>query len=111
MPNHTFTIGNKKHTVQGTAFQIKVWEEILKIPRGDTISYSELAIRIKSPRAVRAVANACGANKLLESIPCHRVIAKDGSLGGYAKGKQRKNELLKLERAPSTPPVRSPGNG
>jgi len=69
----------------------------LKIPYGKTISYSELAKRIGNPNAVRAVANACGANRLPIIIPCHRVIAKDGSVGGYSGGVVKKIELLKKE--------------
>lgn len=70
----------------GTALQRMVWIELAKIPYGQTISYSDLAERIGFPRAVRAVASACGANPVPLLIPCHRVIAKDGGLGGFSLG-------------------------
>ena len=76
-----------------------VWNEIRKIPEGETITYKELAIRIGKPKAYRAVANACAKNSLLEIIPCHRVIRSDGKMGGYMgkKGIERKKRLLKGE--------------
>lgn len=82
----------------GTPFQRRVWEELERIPSGETISYQELAIRIGQPTAVRAVARANGANQLAIVIPCHRVIRTNGDLGGYAGGLARKETLLKLER-------------
>ncbi|MDT0174025.1 trifunctional transcriptional activator/DNA repair protein Ada/methylated-DNA--[protein]-cysteine S-methyltransferase [Exiguobacterium sp. BRG2] len=82
----------------GTPFQRRVWEELERIPSGETISYQELAIRIGQPTAVRAVARANGANQLAIIIPCHRVIRMNGDLGGYAGGLARKETLLKLER-------------
>ena len=82
----------------GTPFQQKVWREIKKIPRGKTVTYKELARRVGKPRAVRAVANAVGANKLLVTIPCHRVVRSDGTLGGYAGGLSAKKKLLALEQ-------------
>mgnify|MGYP003394598916 CR=1 FL=1 len=86
---------------EGTVFQQKVWKELLKIPKGKTATYKELAERIGKPRAIRAVANAVGANKLLVTIPCHRIIRSDGGLGGYSGpgGVKRKRELLKKEKA------------
>lgn len=73
--------------LKGTVFQKKVWKELLRIPKGKTITYTELAKKIDKPRAVRAVANAVGANPCAPHIPCHRVVRSDGSLGGYsAKG-------------------------
>jgi methylated-DNA-[protein]-cysteine S-methyltransferase len=83
----------------GTAFQKKVWKEIAKISKGKTISYKELAKRIGKPKAVRAVANAVGANPIPISIPCHRIIRSDGSLGGYSGkgGTKTKRALLKKE--------------
>lgn len=82
----------------GTALQRMVWFAIAKIPFGQTISYTELAERIGFPRAVRAVASACGANPVPLAIPCHRVIAKDGSLGGFSLGGlEVKEKLLALE--------------
>ena len=85
--------------VKGTDFQKMVWSEIKKIPKGKTITYKELAIKIGKPKAYRAVANACAKNPLLEIIPCHRVIREDGKMGGYngKKGVKRKNRLLKSE--------------
>ena len=81
----------------GTHFQKAVWRELLKIPYGETISYGELARRIGSPKAVRAVANATGANAISIFVPCHRVIGSDRSLTGYAGGMEAKRKLLKLE--------------
>ena len=82
--------------IKGTDFQKMVWSEITKIPKGKTITYKELAVKIGKPKAYRAVANACAKNPLLEIIPCHRVIRGDGKMGGY-KGKngiERKKRLL-----------------
>ena len=81
----------------GTDFQKKVWNELLKIPFGDTISYGEMACRIGMPKAVRAVANANGANAISIFAPCHRVIGSDGSLTGYGGGLAAKKMLLNLE--------------
>lgn len=86
--------------VQGTAFQQKVWQALRQIPPGSTISYSELAQRIGSPKAARAVAQACAANPLALAIPCHRVVRNDGSLSGYRWGIERKRALLQREAAP-----------
>ncbi len=83
--------------IYGTSFQKKVWHEISKIPFGNTITYKELAKRVGNEKAVRAVANACGANKIAVIIPCHRVIRSDGSLGGYSSGLWRKKLLLESE--------------
>ncbi len=82
----------------GTSFQKEVWTALLKIPYGTTVSYLDLARAIKKPTAVRAVANANGANAIALIIPCHRVIASDGSLGGYGGGVQIKKQLLQLEQ-------------
>ena len=81
----------------GTDFQVKVWNELLNIPFGETISYGDLAQRIGMPKAVRAVANANGANPLSVFIPCHRVIGGDRSLTGYGGGIEVKRRLLELE--------------
>lgn len=81
----------------GTTLQLRVWQELSRIPYGAVISYKELAKRVGNPRAVRAVASACRANALSLFIPCHRVIASDGSLGGYAGGVPAKLSLLSLE--------------
>ena len=84
---------------EGTPLQRMVWLEIARIPYGETISYTTLAERVGFPRAIRAVASACGANPVPLAIPCHRVIAKDGSLGGFSLGGlEVKEKLLKLER-------------
>ncbi len=82
--------------LEGTNFQKKVWQELLKIPKGQTKSYKELAIAIGNPKAARAVANACGKNPHPIKIPCHRAIRSDGSIGGYsgAGGSTTKLELL-----------------
>jgi len=85
--------------LQGTAFQIKVWEFLLSLEDGDIISYSELAQGIDKPRAVRAVASACGANRIAVLVPCHRILRADGGLGGYRWGLERKRTLLDVERA------------
>lgn len=83
--------------VQGTAFQERVWRALREIPPGTTASYAEIAERIGSPRAVRAVAQACGANRLAVAIPCHRVVRRDGDISGYRWGVDRKCELLRRE--------------
>ncbi len=81
----------------GTDFQKKVWNKLLEIPYGKTISYAELAKALNAPKAVRAVANACGANTISIFAPCHRVIASNNALGGYAGGLHLKDFLLNLE--------------
>ncbi|WP_308760076.1 methylated-DNA--[protein]-cysteine S-methyltransferase, partial [uncultured Bacteroides sp.] len=81
----------------GTDFQKTVWNELLKIPFGKTISYGEMAQRIGLPKAVRAVANANGANSMSIFAPCHRVIGSDRSLTGYGGGLAAKQMLLELE--------------
>ena len=85
----------------GTKFQISVWEEIKKIPKGQTKTYKDIALALKKPKSSRAVANACGKNPLLIEIPCHRVIRSDGKLGGYSGkgGVNQKRKLLKEEGA------------
>ncbi len=85
--------------VKGTAFQQRVWEELRRIPHGETRSYGELAAALGNPKASRAVGGANGANNVAVLIPCHRVIAADGSLGGYAYGLAVKAELLRREGA------------
>jgi len=84
--------------LQATAFQLRVWEELRKIPYGETRTYTEVAQAIGRPRAVRAVANACAANPAVIVTPCHRVVRSDGSLGGYRWGVERKKALLKHEQ-------------
>ena len=85
----------------GTEFQINVWEEIKRIPKGQTRTYKEIALALKKPKSSRAVANACGKNPFLIEIPCHRVIRSDGKLGGYSGkgGIKQKRKLLKEEGA------------
>ncbi len=83
--------------IQGTAFQQRVWQALQSIPLGKTASYGEVAELIGTPRAVRAVASACAANKIALAIPCHRVIRQDGNLSGYRWGIERKRQLLQLE--------------
>lgn len=82
---------------RGTDFQRSVWRGIKGIPWGEMLSYSDLAKTVGKPNACRAVANACGANPLPLVIPCHRVIASDGTLGGFSNGLPLKKKLLKLE--------------
>lgn len=81
----------------GTDFQKKVWNELIKIPFGETRSYKEQSLAVGDLLAIRAVANANGKNKIAIVVPCHRVIGSDGSLTGYAGGKKRKQFLLELE--------------
>lgn len=83
----------------GTDFQKKVWKKLLGIPYGKTISYKELAKRVQNPKACRAVGSANGKNPICIIIPCHRVIAADGGLGGYSSGLPLKVKLLELEKA------------
>jgi methylated-DNA-[protein]-cysteine S-methyltransferase len=83
----------------GTAFQQSVWQALLSIPRGGTMSYGVLSQRIGQPAAVRAVGAAVGRNPLSIVVPCHRVLGADGTLTGYAGGLQRKSALLQLEGA------------
>ncbi|KLI63202.1 bifunctional transcriptional activator/DNA repair enzyme AdaA [Aurantiacibacter marinus] len=84
--------------VKGTAFQQRVWQALREIPAGETLSYGQLAAKLGKPSASRAVGGANGANKIAVLIPCHRVIAADGKLGGYAYGLEIKRELLERER-------------
>lgn len=83
--------------VRGTAFQQRVWRALCEIPAGSTASYAEVAERIGSPRAVRAVARACAENPIAVAIPCHRVVRRDGALSGYRWGVERKRSLLERE--------------
>jgi AraC family transcriptional regulator of adaptative response/methylated-DNA-[protein]-cysteine methyltransferase len=83
--------------IRGTAFQQRVWQALREIPAGQTASYAEIAERIGEPKAMRAVAQACGANKIAVAIPCHRVVRMDGSLSGYRWGVERKRALLEKE--------------
>ena len=83
--------------IRGTAFQQRVWQALSSIPPGTTISYTELAKKIGTPKAIRAVASACAANNLAVAIPCHRVVRTDGGLSGYRWGVERKRALLQRE--------------
>lgn len=85
--------------IRGTAFQQRVWSALRDIPRGETRRYAEIAAKIGSPRAVRAVANACASNPVAVVVPCHRVVQKNGSLAGYRWGVRRKAALLDKEHA------------
>tara|TARA_B100001287_G_scaffold72760_1_gene60365 strand:- start:406 stop:675 length:270 start_codon:yes stop_codon:yes gene_type:complete len=87
--------------LEGTAFQIKVWKEIAKIPYGETRTYKQLAESIGHPKSYRAVANACGKNPYAPYIPCHRVIRSDGNLGGYSAkgGVRKKRRMLEEEQS------------
>lgn len=93
--------------LRGTAFQIRVWRFLLSVPDGDVVSYGEVASGIGKPSAVRAVASACGANRVGVLVPCHRVLRGDGSLGGYRWGEDRKRTLLDIERRRAAPRART----
>jgi methylated-DNA-[protein]-cysteine S-methyltransferase len=84
--------------LEGTEFQLRVWNALCDIPYGETISYGELARRIDQPTAARGVGMANGSNPIAVIVPCHRVIGADGSLTGYGGGVERKRLLLDLER-------------
>ncbi len=86
--------------IRGTAFQQRVWQALREVPPGSTASYADIARRIGSPKAVRAVAGACAANALAVAIPCHRVVRLDGALSGYRWGVERKRTLLEREAQP-----------
>jgi AraC family transcriptional regulator of adaptative response/methylated-DNA-[protein]-cysteine methyltransferase len=83
--------------IEGTPFQRRVWKALREIPPGSTTSYAQIAERIGQPRAARAVAGACAANKIAVAIPCHRVVRGDGDVSGYRWGVARKRELLARE--------------
>ena len=84
--------------LQGSPFHLRVWEELRKIPSGETFSYQELARRVGNPQAARAVGQACGKNPIPLIVPCHRVIAANGTLGGFSSGLPRKRWLLEHEQ-------------
>ena len=88
--------------IQATTFQSRVWGEIKLIPYGATASYSKIALAIGNPKAARAVARACATNPVALIVPCHRVIGEDGKLRGYRWGKERKQQLLRLEQCTNT---------
>jgi AraC family transcriptional regulator of adaptative response/methylated-DNA-[protein]-cysteine methyltransferase len=83
--------------VQATVFQRRVWQELQKIPRGATRTYTQVARALGKPRSVRAVARACATNPVSIVVPCHRVIRTDGTLAGYRWGLERKQKLLERE--------------
>ncbi len=91
----------RNHKKKPTPFQVKVWDELKKIPFGQTRSYKDIAILIGSPNSSRAVANACASNPFPIEVPCHRVIRSDGALGGYSGGGGiiMKKKLLDNERS------------
>ncbi len=93
------TLKKRIQTTDATAFQKSVWLALCKIPKGTVVTYAELAKEIGKPKAVRAVANAVGANPFAPEVPCHRVIRTDGTLGGYSGkgGIATKKRLLKKE--------------
>ncbi|MEK9159344.1 MAG: methylated-DNA--[protein]-cysteine S-methyltransferase [Patescibacteria group bacterium] len=100
LPEHSLFRGETPTlSIQGTPFQMKVWEALLKIPKGQTRSYADIARSVGSPKAVRAVGTACGKNKIAFLIPCHRVLASSGKLGGYRWGLDRKKAMLDWEAA------------
>jgi len=90
---------NMKVFLKGTGFQTKAWTALSKVKYGETISYSELAEKAGNKKAVRAAASSCAKNPVAVIIPCHRVIAKDGSLGGFGGGIELKKKMLRLEKA------------
>lgn len=90
----TFTV---KLDLEGTEFQRKAWQAMRKIPFGETISYGDQARKVGKPKAYRAVGSANGKNPIPIIVPCHRVLASDGSLGGYSLGLSMKRRLLALE--------------
>ena len=96
--NGELTTFDLELNVKGTDFQKTVWQELVRIPYGETISYGELAKRIKNPNASRAVGMANGKNPISIIIPCHRVIGKNGSLTGFGGGLEAKKNLLEFEK-------------
>lgn len=94
----THSINPTDLSLEGTPFQTKVWQALLKIPEGETRTYTDIAQAIGTPKAVRAVGTAIGQNKISLLIPCHRVLRKGGDLGGYRWGVSIKKKLLNLEQ-------------
>lgn len=84
--------------LRGTPFQLSVWQALQQIKYGETVSYTDIAVRIGKPSAVRAVGTAIGANPILIIVPCHRVLAKNGTLAGFRGGLDMKQQLLNLEQ-------------
>jgi AraC family transcriptional regulator of adaptative response/methylated-DNA-[protein]-cysteine methyltransferase len=89
--------------LRGTVFQLRVWQALRAIPRGETRSYSQLAREMGEPKATRAVARACALNRVAVVVPCHRVVGASGSLTGYRWGVERKRQLLEMERGGAKP--------
>jgi AraC family transcriptional regulator of adaptative response/methylated-DNA-[protein]-cysteine methyltransferase len=92
--------GSESLDLRGTVFQLRVWQALRSIPRGETRSYSQLARDMGEPRATRAVARACAMNRVAVLVPCHRVVGVSGSLTGYRWGVERKRALLEAEKTP-----------
>jgi O-6-methylguanine DNA methyltransferase len=97
--------------INATAFQWRVWQELLRIPAGSTRTYGEVARALGQPKAARAVARACATNPVALVIPCHRVVAGDGGLGGYRWGAGRKRQLLEGEKDAASGEALSTGRG
>lgn len=91
------TVSDLPLDIRGTAFQLRVWQALREIPAGRTATYAQVAARAGSPKAVRAVGSACGANPVAVLVPCHRAVRADGAVGGYRWGAERKQKLLKKE--------------
>jgi len=96
-----------KLDLRGTVFQLRVWQALRAIPRGETRSYSQLARELGNPNATRAVARACAINRVALVVPCHRVVGASGSLTGYRWGVERKRQLLEAEGARTKPAASS----
>ena len=96
--DRTLRVFNLPLDLRGTPFQRAVWDELLTIPYGTTLTYGEIAMEVERPRAFQAVGRAVGANPVAIIVPCHRVVGHDGSLTGYAFGTDRKAALLQLEQ-------------
>lgn len=93
-PKHDLKL---KLDIRGTPFQKEVWNALCQIPLGKTMSYKEIAHKLKKPKAARAIGSACAANRIAILIPCHRALRCDGSISGYRWGINRKKQLLKIE--------------
>ena len=100
MEEHPATL-NLPLDIRATAFQMRVWQALKEIPRGETRSYAQIAQQIGQPSAVRAVGRACASNPIALVIPCHRAVGSSGALTGYRWGVERKQKLLELEQRPS----------
>ena len=101
-PNSAKKLAPPQMDLRGTAFQLRVWQALRQIPRGETRSYSQLARQMGMPNATRAVARACATNRVAIVVPCHRVVGVSGSLTGYRWGIERKRQLLEAEGARTT---------